>query len=109
MTAGLFGDCLSRCYYSAFHAVTLLFFLQGTTFSTHKQILGQFNKVFVHSGAFPNEVARKLEALFDARQSGDYDHHVTFDQDEANEGLASLDFILATIQTYIADKYSIHL
>lgn len=49
----LFNDCLSRAYYSAFHAVTLLFFLRGQAFDSHKQLLGQFNKLFVHGGSFP--------------------------------------------------------
>ena len=109
VVAGLFGDGLSRAYYSGFHAVTLLFFLQGVTFSSHKQILGQFNKVFVDSGAFSEDVARKLEALFDARQSGDYDHHVTFDKEEAEEGLASLEIILAAIRAHVVSTYGLSL
>ena len=109
LTAGLFNDSLSRSYYSAFHAVTLLFFLQDQSFASHKQAIGNFNRIFIHGGIFPQELARNLEALFEARQTGDYDYHVHFDRDEALEGIAKLDTILTAIRQHVADQFGIAL
>jgi len=62
LTAGLFKDCLPWSYCSAFHAVTLLFFLRDQSFASHKQAIGNFTKVFIHGGIFPQELARNLKA-----------------------------------------------
>lgn len=57
------NDSLSRSYYSAFHAVTLLFLLEDRTFSSHKQIIGMFNQEFVHTSLFPEQVAPPAQVV----------------------------------------------
>lgn len=89
--------------------VTLLFFLQDQSFSSHKQAIGSFNKIFIHGGIFPQQLARNLEALFEARQTSDYDYHVHFDRDEAVDGIAKLDLILTAIRQYLTDQYTLTL
>lgn len=103
------NDCLSRSYYSAFHAVTLLFLLEERTFSSHKQIIGTFNKEFVHTSLFPEQVARDFGYLFESRQSGDYDYHIAFDEAEAATGLEKLDSILEAIRDYVDTRFEISL
>ncbi|MFW5729820.1 MAG: hypothetical protein ACOCYG_09145, partial [Spirochaetota bacterium] len=49
---GLYTDSVTRAYYAAFSAVTLLHYLAGNSYSSHRQILGQFNKQFIHTGIF---------------------------------------------------------
>lgn len=39
-----YNDSLSRSYYSAFLAVSLLFMLEGQAFSKHIQLIGNFIK-----------------------------------------------------------------
>lgn len=104
-----FNDCLSRCYYSAFHAVTLLFALDDRAFASHKQTLGMFNKDYVRTKIFPEQVARDLEQLFESRQTGDYDYHVTFDETEAAAGLVKLESILQTIRAHVEEYFGISL
>ena len=109
LNARFFNDSLSRSYYSAFHAVTLLFLLHDRTFSSHKQIIGMFNKEFVHTELFAEQVARDLEYLFESRQTGDYDYHVSFDEEEAKEGLEKLSLILEAIRSHVRTKFGITL
>jgi len=40
----LYADVVTRAYYAAFSAVTLLHYLAGDSYSSHRQVLGQFNK-----------------------------------------------------------------
>lgn len=103
------NDSLSRSYYSAFHAVTLLFLLEDRTFSSHKQIIGMFNKEFVHTSLFPEQIARDLEYLFESRQSGDYDYHIAFDEAEAENGVGKLDSILGSIRAHAETRFGISL
>jgi uncharacterized protein (UPF0332 family) len=70
---GYFNDALSRAYYAAYHAISLLIFLDGKTYGRHGQLIGAFNKDYVLKGTFPKEIGKALGRLYDARQSGDYD------------------------------------
>ena len=55
LDGGAWGDTSSRAYYAAFHAVSAVLLSRGETYSSHAQVLGRFNKEFVHSGVFPRE------------------------------------------------------
>jgi uncharacterized protein (UPF0332 family) len=109
LDAGFFNDSLSRSFYSAFHAVTLLFLLHDRTFSSHKQLIGMFNKEFVHTERFPEQVARDFEYLFESRQTGDYDYHVSFDEEEARAGLEKAKLILEAIRDYVETEFDLSL
>lgn len=52
-------------------------------YSSHAQVLGAFNRDFVHAGTFPRECTAILARLFEDRQTGDYDPTATLDMDEA--------------------------
>jgi uncharacterized protein (UPF0332 family) len=67
------GDAASRTYYAAFHAVSAVLLSRGETYSSHAQVLGAFNKGYVHPGLFPRAFTALLTRPFEARQSGDYD------------------------------------
>lgn len=47
---GYLKDALSRAYYAAFHAVNLLLFLHGQSYSRHGQLIGAFNRDFIATG-----------------------------------------------------------
>jgi len=97
---GYYNDALSRAYYAAFHAVSLLFFLGGRSFSRHGQLIGAFNKEFIATRILPKELGKALNRLYDASQSGDYDIFVKSDQAESEQGLSDAATIVASIIVY---------
>jgi uncharacterized protein (UPF0332 family) len=104
MTAGLLNDTPSRSNYFSFHAVSLLFFLHNWCLSaTSKLSVTSTRPSFVE--AFLQGSARNLDALFEARQTGDYVYHVQFDRKEAHVGIAKLDTILAAIRQHVNDQH----
>jgi uncharacterized protein (UPF0332 family) len=66
------GDASSRAYYAAFHAVSAVLLSRDESYSHHAQVLGAFNRGFVHTGLFPKEFTVLLTRLFENRQNGDY-------------------------------------
>jgi uncharacterized protein (UPF0332 family) len=53
LEAGSWSDAGSRAYYAAFHAITAVLLSAGETYSSHSQVIGMFNKNYVHAGHFP--------------------------------------------------------
>ncbi len=71
--AGHYGDSISRCYYAAFHLVTLTLYLHGKSFSSHSQLIGAFNREIVASGFISRDTGKALHRLLERRQRADYD------------------------------------
>lgn len=62
----------NRIYYSVFKAISALHFLDGNRFKKHKDALGQFNKLYIHTGIFPKEFGSKIYKIESAREEADY-------------------------------------
>jgi len=67
-----YSNASNRIYYSIFHIVSALALSHNFTTSKHFQLLGWFNKVFIHSGIVSQEVGKIYSNAFEARQESDY-------------------------------------
>jgi uncharacterized protein (UPF0332 family) len=52
---------------AAFHTVSAALLSRGETYSRHGQVLGAFNRAFVHTGLLPREFTAFLTWLFENR------------------------------------------
>ena len=107
--AGFFNDSLSRAYYAAFHAVSMLLFLKGLSFSKHGQVLGAFNKEFVATGILPSALGKAIGNLFDERQSADYDVFQEASNDDASSGIADARAIIEAACQTAATLYGLRI
>ena len=96
-----FDDSVSRAYYAAFHAVSAVLLSKGLHYSSHSQVLGNFNKEFVKTGTFPSNVTKIIQQLFEERQTGDYDFDVYITKEEAGENLKNAESILTGCREYL--------
>jgi uncharacterized protein (UPF0332 family) len=97
------GDAASRAYYGAFHAVSAALLARGQAYSSHAQVLGAFNRDFVHTGQFPREFTAILARLFEDRQTGDYDPSASLDVAEAERDVKDAQRIVDEIDAYLRD------
>ena len=103
---GAFGDAASRAYYAAFHAVSAVLASQGMTFSSHTQTLGAFNREFVKTQMFPRETSKKLQRLFEDRQTADYDWRRHVDESTGTEDVADAEWLVNACLDYLANFHS---
>ena len=101
----LYADAVTRAYYGAFSAVTLLHYLAGDSYSSHRQVLGQFNKHYIHSGIFEKQMGVKLQDLLLKRQKADYDASARFSRDGAEDTLRNAEWMCEEILAYCRNTY----
>ncbi len=99
---GAWGDASSRAYYAAFHAVSAALLSRDETYSRHGQVLGAFNRSFIHTGVFPRKFTVLLTRLFENRQSGDYDVLPGVTEDEARQDIADAQGIIEAIRQFLS-------
>lgn len=95
------GDAASRAYYAAFHAVSAVLVARGQAYSSHAQVLGAFNRDFVHAGTFPREFTAILARLFEDRQTGDYDPTASLDAAEAERDVQDAQRIVDAVAEHL--------
>ena len=75
----------NRAYYAIFRAISACLALEFKAYKQHAQVIGNFNKDFIHTGIFPK----------------DYDDFYIVSVDEAKEQLEAAKTIVALIEEYL--------
>lgn len=73
LNAGDYKGANNRGYYAIFHAVTAVLALEGIGFKRHKDAIGYFNKNYIHTGIFPQELGHPIAQAELIRNKSDYD------------------------------------
>lgn len=83
--AQLYGDALSRLYYSAYQLVRASLELKGISTKTHRGTLTKFSEHFIKVGIFESGVGKAIYQAQDMRNSADYEamHSYTNEEVEA--------------------------
>jgi uncharacterized protein (UPF0332 family) len=76
---------VNRLYYSVFYLLSALSIKVGFSTSKHKQLLGWFNKNYVHTGIFDKKFGKLVYTIFENREKSDYDFLYAFTLQEAKE------------------------
>ena len=101
LTNDQYDDAVSRSYYAVFHAISALLFTKGLSFSSHSQTIGTFNKEFVRTDIFPKYYSKKIQTLFDERQTGDYDIRSDIDAIVAKDSIEFAKEVLDSAKSYL--------
>lgn len=95
-----YEDSVSRAYYSVFHIISACLLSKGLSFSSHKEVIGNFNKEFIKSNISPAELSKMIKVLFDDRQTSDYDVKTHIDKDKAEEDFSYAEKIFELLSRY---------
>jgi uncharacterized protein (UPF0332 family) len=99
---------LNRLYYSMFYIVSALSLLYDFSTSKHKQLLGWFNKSFIHSGLLDKRLFKIYSLALDNRQESDYEDFSEFSNEDIQEYYQDTLFFINSIEKFIIEriKYS---
>ena len=94
---------INRSYYAMFYGVLALFIQEGTDIRTskHADVIGLFDREFVHTGKFPVEYSRMLHRLFDARQESDYKEFIQYSPEEARKFFEMAETFLGGVREFL--------
>lgn len=92
------NSAASRAYYAAFHAVSALFALEGSSFGKHKELRGAVHRDLVHAGRWSTERGKAFDYLSAQRDLGDYGTTRMVSKDEAAQCAAYARAILDAVE-----------
>lgn len=94
-------NAANRIYYGMFYAMLALGLLRQFETSKHQQMIGWFNKNFVHTDIFPKHFIRLINRAFDIRTNADYKVTVPPSAAELEAMFADMKLFISTIKAWI--------
>lgn len=91
----------NRAYYAIFRAISACLALKFKAYKQHAQVIGNFNKEFIHTGIFPKEISRKISRAQEIRHASDYDDFFIVSAEEAKEQLETAHEVVDLVENYL--------
>jgi uncharacterized protein (UPF0332 family) len=92
---------VNRIYYGMFYSLLALGFEYGFETSKHQQLLGWFNKSFIHEGLIDPKFGKIINKASNRRTQGDYESHVEFDKDVILEMFGEMEEFIFEIERFL--------
>jgi uncharacterized protein (UPF0332 family) len=84
---GLYSHSMSCSYYAVFHVIKAICEADDINAETHNQVLGLFNKHFVHPGRVSSYVSQAAYDLFLKRNTLEYDPRELIGEEGSERGI----------------------
>ena len=92
---------VNRIYYGMFYSLLALGLAYGFETSKHAQLIGWFNKHYIHEGEIEPEYGKMINKAFNRRTKGDYDAFVDFEKDIVMEMFDEMKDFINRIKKYL--------
>lgn len=99
-----FKGANSRAYYSIFHSVRAVLALEPIDFKKHKDIIGYFNKNYIHTEIFPKKLGHKISEASKLRDDSDYDDYYDGNDKDAYNQISTAKEVYNECKKYVKNK-----
>lgn len=94
----------NRAYYAMFHAIRAVLALESKDFKRHAQVMGYFNKEYIHAGHFEPHFFEIIKTASKSRTNSDYEDYYIATKEEANGNVSNAKLFLEAVESYIARR-----
>jgi len=92
---------INRAYYAMFYAVLALAVVKALTTSKHSGLISFFDREFIRTKIFRQELSQSIHLAFQRRQESDYGDVFTVSQEEATRTILEAQIFVKTITNYL--------
>ncbi len=101
MANSRYRNAANRIYYGMFYAMLALGLLRQFETSKHQQMIGWFNKNFIHTGIFSKQFSQLVNRAFDTRTNADYKTSQLPEAAELEAMFADMKLFISTIKAWL--------
>lgn len=95
---------VNRIYYGMFYSLLALGLAYQFETSKHQQLLGWFNKNFIHEGLIDAKFGKIINKASNRRTQGDYESYVEFDKEVILEMFGEMQEFIGEIERFLSLK-----
>jgi uncharacterized protein (UPF0332 family) len=97
---------VNRIYYGMFYALLALGIAYSYETSKHQQLIGWFNKNFIHKGLIETRFGQYLNKASNRRTKGDYESFIVFEKEIIEEMFEEMRAFISEIDFFLLDETS---
>ncbi|MCD8130259.1 MAG: HEPN domain-containing protein [Lachnospiraceae bacterium] len=101
---GLYKASINRSYYAIFHCVRAVNITNGYDSSKHSQVIGYFNRYFVHTGEFAENTYKIIDNAYRIREKCDYQDFFLASKEDAAMQIRQAEEFIKMTETYLMKK-----
>lgn len=94
-------SAINRIYYGMFYSLLALGLASNFETSKHAQLIGWFNKTFIHPGLIETKYGKIINKAYNRRTKGDYDIFIDFEKDVVVEMFDEMQDFIKRIKEFI--------
>lgn len=102
LASGQYRTSNNRAYYAIFRAISACLAIEFKAYKQHAQVIGNFNKDFVHTGIFPKEISKRISRAQEIRHASDYDDFYIVSVEDAKEQLETAKDVVDMVEKYLS-------
>lgn len=95
---------VNRIYYGMFYSLLALGLAYQFETSKHQQLLGWFNKNFIHEGLIDQKFGKIINKASNRRTQGDYESYVEFDKEVILEMFGEMQEFISEMERFLSLK-----
>ncbi len=96
-----FRAAINRIYYGMFYSLLALALSEKFYSSKHTQLIGWFNKNFIHEGKISERFGKIINKAFNRRTKSDYDTFVKYDKQTVVEMFVEMKEFINEIKKFL--------
>ena len=100
----LYKSANNRAYYSVFHSIKAVLALEPIDFKKHKDVVGYFNKNYIHTEIFSKQLGRKISDASKIREDSDYIDEFVVKPEDTKKQIETAKEMLELVEKYINAK-----
>lgn len=95
---------INRIYYGMFYSLLALGLKFDFETSKHQQLIGWFNKNFIHEGLIDTKYGKIINKALNRRTKGDYDSYIDFEKEIVVEMFEEMKDFIHEMENFINSK-----
>jgi uncharacterized protein (UPF0332 family) len=95
---------INRIYYGMFYSLLALGIAYEFETSKHQQLIGWFNRNFVHEGLIESKFGKIINKASNRRTKGDYESYVEFEKEIVIEMFEEMKEFISEIERFLKSK-----
>ena len=101
-----FKIAVNRIYYGMFYSLLALGLKDEYESSKHSQLIGWFNKLYIHQGLIEVKYGKMIYKAFTLRNESDYEPFIEYEQEEVKELYLKMKEFIAKVDDIIVEYYN---
>lgn len=101
-----FRSAVNRVYYGMFYCLLALALKHEFETSKHQQLIGWFNKNFIHTKKIDEKYGQMIRDAFRERQKGDYEVYIQFSKEEVEQLFEDMKVFVTEIENHVLNDLS---